>query len=336
MTKRILNILVSLIVAGLFFWLAVRNIPLRELWQQLQEASLWWVFPFAIFTLGSHYLRAERWSLLLPGEWKIRKSSLFAGVMSGYFFNNLVPRLGEITRPVYVARRYGLSKSNLVGTIVLERLIDVISMLVIFVITIIFIIKDTGLVLKIFGTEQWLWYHYALIPLVLVIIFAAILFFYRILLSIERKNRLKNPVLIKIVSVARSFGAGMISVRNIQSWPLFIFYTASIWTAYVVMTYLPFYMFDLPAEYNLNFASALVITAIASVGITVPTPAGLGSYHLFVQQALWIVYGVPPVTGLAYATLTHAGMLLLIFISAPVSLLIDKRLLQKKTGSNHL
>ncbi len=335
MTKRILNILVSLIVAGLFFWLAIRNIPLRDLWQQLQSASLWWVLPFAVFTLGSHYIRAERWNLLLPAEWNIRKSSLFAGVMSGYFFNNLVPRLGEITRPVYVARRYGLSKSNLVGTIVLERLIDVISMLVIFVITIIFIVKDTGLILKIFGTEQWLWYHYALVPFVLFLIFVAILFFYRILLSIERKSELKNPVLIKIVSVARSFGAGMISVRNIQSWPLFIFYTLSIWTAYVIMTYLPFYMFDLPSEYNLNFASAVVITTIASIGITVPTPAGLGSYHLFVQQALWIVYGVPPVTGLAYATLTHAGMLLLIFISAPLSLLADKYMLSEKTGSDH-
>ncbi|MGF1670340.1 MAG: lysylphosphatidylglycerol synthase transmembrane domain-containing protein [Balneolaceae bacterium] len=324
MTKRILNITVSVIVAVMFLWLAFRSVPFAELWTLVKTASLWWLVPFAFVMILSHYIRAERWRLLFPADWHLRKSTLFAGVMLGYFLNNLVPRLGEISRPVYVARRHGLSKSNMIGTIVLERIIDIISMLFILLFTIFFIIRDADLILRIFGTQDWQWFHYAIVPAFVLFITGGILLFYRILVLFEKKNELKNPYLVKIITITRSFGAGIVSVRNIKHWPGFILFTAFIWLSYILMTYLPFYMFDLTAEYNLTFASAVVITVIASIGITVPTPGGLGSYHLFVQQALWIIYGVPLVTGLAYATVTHAVMMILIFSTTPVSLWWDK------------
>lgn len=324
MTKRVLNIVVSIIVAAMFFWLAFRSVPLQELWHQIKTISIWWIVPFIVVTLLSHFIRAERWRLLFPKEWKLRRSTLFAGVMLGYFLNNLVPRLGEISRPVYVARQHGLSKSNMIGTIVLERLIDIITMLTIFLLTIFFIVRDTDLVMRVFGTENWMWYHYAVIPAVILLIVAGILLFYKLLVGFEKKNQLKNPYLQKFTKAAKSFGRGMVSVRNISHWPRFLFLTAAIWFGYIIMTYLPFYMFDLTAEYDLTLASALVITVISSIGITIPTPAGLGSYHLFVQQAMWLIYGVPLVTGLAYATVTHASMMLLIFIAGPVSLWWDK------------
>jgi len=324
MTKRILNIVVSVIVAAMFLWLAFRAVPFQELWNQVKTASMWWILPFIAVTLLSHYIRAERWKLFFPREWNLRRPTLFAGVMLGYFLNNLVPRLGEISRPVYVAKQHGLSKSNMIGTIVLERFIDIITMLFIFLLTIFFIIRDTDLVMSIFGTESWLWYHYAIIPVVLLLTAGGILLFYRLLVSFEKKNELNNPYLKKAVITARSFGAGMVSVRNISHWPWFIIFTTVIWFGYIAMTYLPFFMFDLTAEYNLTMASALVITIVSSIGIAIPTPAGLGSYHLFVQQALWLIYGVPLVTGLAYATVTHASMMLLIFIAGPASLWWDK------------
>lgn len=324
MTKRILNIVVSIIVAAMFLWLAFQSVNLQELWIQVKTISVWWIPPFIVVTLLSHYIRAERWKLLFPKKWKLRRSTLFAGVMLGYFLNNLVPRLGEISRPVYVARQHGLSKSNMIGTIILERFIDIITMLTIFLLTIFFIVRDTDLVLRIFGTENWMWYHFAVIPVVILLIVSGILLFYKLLVNFENKNQLKNPYLQKIVGAAKSFGTGMVSVRNISHWPSFLLLTAAIWFGYIIMTYLPFYMFDLTTEYNLTMASALVITVISSIGITIPTPAGLGSYHLFVQQALWLIYGVPLVTGLAYATVTHASMMLLIFLAGPASLWWDK------------
>src|SRR5690625_7855462 len=77
-----------------------------------------------------HYLRAERWKLFLPDpERKVLRSTLFAGVMLGYLVNYLVPRLGELSRPVYVARKNGLSPGKLIGTIVAERLFDLFVLL---------------------------------------------------------------------------------------------------------------------------------------------------------------------------------------------------------------
>jgi uncharacterized membrane protein YbhN (UPF0104 family) len=121
MNKRVLNVVISLIVAGLFIWLAARTVDPTEFREQFSLVSFHWLPLFIVVLLASHYLRAERWRLLLHRDVKAKvpRSTLFAGVMFGYFMNVLVPRLGEVSRPVYVAKKHGLSSGNLLGTIVL-------------------------------------------------------------------------------------------------------------------------------------------------------------------------------------------------------------------------
>src|SRR5690625_5544109 len=89
----------------------------------MNSVTFYWL-PFVIPVLVfRHYLRAERWKLFLPDpERKVLRSTLFAGVMLGYLVNYLVPRLGELSRPVYVARKNGLSPGKLIGTIVAEQI----------------------------------------------------------------------------------------------------------------------------------------------------------------------------------------------------------------------
>src|SRR5690625_7592319 len=91
----------------------------------MNSVTFYWL-PFVIPVLVfRHYLRAERWKLFLPDpERKVLRSTLFAGVMLGYLVNYLVPRLGELSRPVYVARKNGLSPGKLIGAMVAERRLD--------------------------------------------------------------------------------------------------------------------------------------------------------------------------------------------------------------------
>ncbi len=255
---------------------------------------------------------------------KINRSTLFAGVMLGYVVNNIVPRLGEISRPVYVAKKGNISAGNLVGTIVAERLFDLFIMLFLMVVTMFLLVTDTTQLQQIFGIENWTYLHYAMIPLIFALLLLAVWVFYKLILLIDEKIEFQNPVLSKIVSSGLSFGEGMISLKKVKNWPLFLLLTSAIWGGYIIMTYLPFFMMNMQQVFGLNLLDAVVLTVVSSIGVSVPTPAAIGSYHLFVQQALWLLYEVPLTKALTYATVAHAVNVLFVFIIGPIALWWDK------------
>lgn len=325
MSKRLLNTALSLVIAGFFIWLALRNIDTGELWTQIRGVNYSWLPFFIVVMMLSHFLRAERWRLLLKErDRNINRSTLFAGVMLGYVVNNIVPRLGEVSRPVYVAKKENISSGNLLGTIVVERMVDLSTMLFLIFFTAFYLISDVQTVEKIFGTENWTWHTYALVPAALLAMIGGIWLLYKVLAVMEQKQAIENPFFLKLLKAARSFGEGLVSVKNVTSWPVFFLLTAGIWTGYILMAYLPFYMMDLQDAFHLDLADAVVVTMVSSVGISIPTPAGIGSYHLLIQQSLRLLYGVPAVTALTYATVAHAVTVILIFIAGPLSLWWDK------------
>ncbi len=120
------------------------------------------------------------------------------------------------------------------------------------------------------------------------------------------------------------FKNGLLAARDVERWWLFILYTVLIWLCYTLMTYIPFWMFDMQEVYNLDMLDALVITVISAIGIAIPSPGGLGTYHYFVKQSLLVLFAVPAVTGIAYATVTHGVMVLFVSSITPIFLFIDK------------
>lgn len=325
MKARLLKIIVSILFGGFFLWLAFRNVEFAELWDQISRVSFYWIPFFVIALVFSHFLRAERWKLLLADQGQqIGRTTLFAGVMLGYVVNNLVPRLGEISRPVYVARKEEISSSNLIGTIVAERFFDLLTMFFLIFLTAFLLVSDVGVLQKIFGIQNWTWKQFVWIPVLLVVLLIGIVGFYRVVIVLDRKSVFTNPVLLRMIEAAKSFGEGMISLRRVKSWPKFLLYTAGIWIGYIFMTWLPFSMMDMHYIYGLNFFDGIVLTVVSSIGVSVPTPAAVGSYHLFIQQSLHLLYEVPLVQALTYATVTHACTVLTVFVIGPIALWWDK------------
>lgn len=323
--RRILNIFISVVVALLFVQLAVRSVDLNELWQQVKMATFYWLPFFVAALLVAHFLRAERWRLLLKNEEEtVPRSTLFAGVMLGYMLNNVIPRLGEISRPVYVAKKQGLSSSVLIGTIVVERLFDLATMMILILFASLYLIADIGVLEQLFGTAGWPWYTYSAVPLFFILVMAGIWLIYKLLNHPEAKEPFKSKMLNTALAKARLFTEGMISIRHVKNWPLFLLLTAGIWIAYILMTYLPFYMMNLQSVYGLTMSDAVVLTMVSSIGVSIPTPAGIGSYHLLIQQSMWLLYNIPLVTALTYATIAHAVTVLLVFATGPVALWWDK------------
>lgn len=337
--NKFLKILISVAIAALFLWLAFRNVELSEILEASQGMSWGWLFPFAIALATAHYIRAERWRMLFNDGGAIpHRFTLFTGVMFGYLTNIPFPRLGEVTRPIYVARQVGESNSKIIGTIVLERIVDVVSMLMIMAFVGIFMVSDPEILTRLFKVDVTDPEVYALILKWLAIGgagFTVVGFsLFKLITYFSKESGKIGGFLTKVREIARSFFQGVLAVRKLKNWPVFILYTALIWIIYILMIYIPFWMFDMQLTYELSFADAVVLTMVSAVGISIPTPGGIGSYHLFITYSLFVLYAVPEATGLAFATITHAATLLLVMIISPVCLAIDKFIVLKREAES--
>lgn len=329
--NKYLKVGISIVVAGGFLWFAFKNVEFSEIIEASAGASWGWFLPFAALTLFSHFIRAERWRMLFDDKENLpHRSTLFTGVMLGYLTNIAFARLGEVTRPIYVARQIGESNSKLIGTVVLERIIDVLVMLSITVFVGIFLVSDPQILSNLFGLDVTdpavysgfiktlaLYGGAFLITLVLAI---------WILAKISSKENKIGQFFSNVQDAFKNFGQGILSIRRLENWPLFLFYSLLIWACYITMTYIPFFMFDMTTVFGLTYSDAIVLTMISAVGIAIPTPGGIGSYHVFIKLALFYLYAVPEATGLAFATIAHAATIVIVLISSPTLLAIEKRL----------
>ena len=332
--NKALKFIISAGFSALFLWLAFRKVAVGEVFEAAQEMTFLWILPFTIVILLAHYLRAERWKLLLSKEQEGNRLTLFTSVMLGYMLNYAFPRLGEVTRPVYVARKEKVSSSKLIGTIVLERVVDMLSMALLMVFVGVFLISDADKLSQILGTDitDTDASLSILIKLGIYGAVALILVFlgYRLMIVIAKKNDRIKSLFEKVQNLIKTFIEGVLAIKDLNSWPLFILYTVLIWGCYTLMTFIPFWMFNMQDIYQLGIVDALVITVIAAIGIVIPAPGGIGTYHWFTSQALWILYAVPEVTGLAYATINHATSMLVIVAITPLLLFLDKYYSMKK------
>jgi uncharacterized protein (TIRG00374 family) len=131
--KRTLKLAVGIAVSAFCVWLSMRDVRPAEVWHALSQANYIGFAAVMASTLIGFWIRAVRWGSLIHEPRPIRTSSLFGATMIGFMANNLLPlRLGEFVRPWALARREKLSRSTLFATVVVERAIDMVTLLVIF------------------------------------------------------------------------------------------------------------------------------------------------------------------------------------------------------------
>lgn len=327
--KRIIQVLISLTFGGIFLWLAFRNVKWSSLVVYFNQMHYGWLVPFLIVSVFSHYLRTERWKMLVDKKDRpLRRPILFAGVMLGYVVNYAIPRAGEVSRCVYVGKKEDQSVSSVLGSVVLERVVDLLCLILLFAFVAVYLITDPNLIRQLFGNETVEWFNQAFTPknlgtkaIWLLLIIVAVWLMYRGLVWLGNHVSFAARLVEKITGFAKLFWEGLTSIRRIRNWPMFLFLTIVMWGCYVLMSYIPFYMFNMVAAYHLTIVDALTLTVIASIGIVIPSPGGMGTYHWFVKQTLWILFGVPQVTGLAYAFVVYFVTLFMFLTVAGLSLL---------------
>ncbi len=308
--------------------MALRSIDLREVGESWSNIQTDWVIYFVGVTLLSFWMRMERWKLLTEHD-RIpsRRRFLFAGVMNGYAVNYAVPRLGEITRCYYVAKKEDKPVAAIMGTVVLERIIDVFVLLILMAAVFFFVFTDSNVIMGLLGLDatedlNGIYRQLARMAIIGVITLAVSWWLFgRVAKKYEKIRSYRG----RLITFGAHFKDGLLSIRSIQHPFRFLFLTVGLWGCYIVMAVAPFSMLPGSGMEDLGLIEALVITVISSVGVVIPSPGGIGTYHLLVQKSLYILYGIPEVAGFTYALASHALVFVIVIMVTPVALLYASR-----------
>lgn len=323
--KKLASIILQYVVflgLGVFLiWWSSRNLTDTEvarLRDTLGGARYMLVLPAMAMLLLSHFSRAVRWKILMePLGIRPRTANTFFAVLLGYFFNLLVPRLGEVVKCTTLARYEKTPVDKLIGTMVAERAIDFLCLVAVIFLTIVLQLDLAGPFvageLKAVFAGKGNGARYTGIIFTLIGVIAAI---WLIRWAIARFAHIGWVV--RIRDVFRGIWQGLTSVRHVERKGAFIGHTAFIWLMYLLSIRLGFLAME-PVE-HLGFTPSMTILSTGSLAM-IATQGGIGAYQLAVQKSLDI-YGIDPVNGLAYGWLLWAVQTLMVLVMGVFVLIV--------------
>jgi uncharacterized protein (TIRG00374 family) len=306
--KSILTIVISLAFAGFFLWFALKGLDFKVIQKSLAKANYWWVLFAACFGVSAYWFRAIRWNLMLePMGHNISNANSLWSISFGYLMNLTIPRSGEVARATAL---YGVEKvpvDQSFGTIILERVVDLICMIAFLGLTLIFkgdaiysFYKNSGIN---FNPNK-------ILLIVSILIVGTVLFF------VFKKRFANIPFLNKIINFIDGIFQGLTSIFKLKQKGKFILYTLGIWISYYFAAYLV--CFALPETSNFTFADGFLIIVVGTLGMMVPASGGIGAFNLAMKygfMALFISMGKSGEQG-GEIGLTYS------FISLPMQIVI--------------
>lgn len=338
MQKKWLSLLQYLFFLGLgifLVWWSLQQIP-AEKWNDfkhaVQSTNYWLMIPVILILSSSHFLRALRWKILMqPMGFSPRLPNVFFAVMIGYLANLAVPRLGEVLKCTLLAKYEKVPAEKLVGTILVERAFDVISLGIVFMIALITqydIIGDysSALLHKIFSNNlsnaNWV---YRIAVFIFVSILLGLLF--KIVLNKYPKNNLS--LLLK--KVANGIWEGLTSIRYLEKKGQFILYSLLIWILYIAGTWIG--LMATSGTAHLGLPAAISALAFASIGMII-TPGGIGAYALFLAKVLE-KNNIPFEIGFANGTMQWFAQFLIVLVVGFCCLGLLPWYNKKETNESH-
>ena len=323
MKKKLANTIKFLIffsISSFLFWWVYRGQNTSELLFTIKnKVNYYWIILSLFFGLLSHISRTIRWNLLIESLGKKpRTINTFLAVMVGYFANLALPRMGEISRCGIISKYEEISFSKLVGTVVLERVLDIIMLLIFLLIA----LSTQFSVISDFFTNN---------PQVsenLSNVFASAYTLYviialSVLIWLLRKKFKNTVVFKKIDNTLTNFMDGFRTIKKLDNkWP-FILHTVFIWIMYYLMTYICFFSFGFTS--NLPAIAGLTVFVMGSFGMVAPVQGGFGAWHFMVIGTL-LVYlpGVANIESMSksFALVVHGAQTAMIIIVGALSVIV--------------
>ena len=294
-------------------WLTFRDQNLGEIFSKLQKADPFWLFVSLVLALGAFLSRAVRWAMLMePLGYKPRLSNTLYALLIGYFANLAIPRIGEITRCGALANSEKVPFNALIGTVIVERVIDLIMLFV-------------SMLIVAFLEYQMLKnfiYDKIIGPMSHKFIFLANPFFWIativgsiviliIIMRFYKHSHNENKLITRIRLLLHGVASGFKTILRMKNNGWFVFHTILIWVIYFLMTWVCF--FCLEATAHLDVKAGMFVLVVGGLGMSAPVQGGIGAYHYIVSQGLQL-FGISATDGIVYATLVHTSQTLLVVV----------------------
>lgn len=319
--KLIFTYTLSFLIAVALMAYLFQGIDFKVMLEKLREVNYRWIFLSIGISLLSHLARAYRWNLLLsPMGHKPPVGKTFLAVMTGYFSNLLLPRMGEVTRCGMLNRMTKIPVSTSFGTVVAERVFDFLALLSLLAVAVIVEFdKLSKLLLNVAANMYAMAAAKAFVLYILIgIAFAAAAL--AVLLYYKYRDHLNDWVIYqKVRNFSKELIGGFLSVRKLENKTGFWLSTLAIWVTYYLMSYL--IVFAVPETRNLGMWAGLSVLVMGGLGMSAPVQGGIGTYHAMVSSVL-LLYGIAKVDGIMFATVLHTSQTLSVIVFGGSSTLL--------------
>ncbi len=302
--SRIFKTVLPIVLGALILFMVYDDFDFSQLWSSLREMDLFWFAVSTFFGIMSHVLRGWRWKLTLePIGYKPSSSVVVNSIFVSYAANLVVPRVGEVSRCVVLEQHEHVPFAQSLGTVVTERLIDTLMVLLITLLAVslqwpVFVrfLSDAG-VTSLDGIFESVggW------AILLLSAAAVAVLFYILLRKMAFWRRLRTFL--------SNFILGAVSLTRMKNGWLFVLETVGIWFCYFMQFYLCFFCFEFTG--GLSLAAGLMLFVAGSIAVVVPTPNGAGPWHAAIISIM-LLYGVDKANASVFALIVHSTQTLLV------------------------
>lgn len=306
--KRTLKIILPILLGGFILYWVYRDFDFSRAKEVLLHGTDWgWMSLSLFFGVMSHVFRGWRWKQTLePLGACPRTSDCVDAIFLSYAANLVLPRVGEVSRCGVLAKYDDVSFSKSLGTVVTERLIDTLCILLITGVTFLVQMPVFFRFFEETGTKIPSLVHLVTSPWFYVFLFSVVgvcVLLYYLLRMLSFFEKVKG--------VALNVWEGVLSLRDVANVPLFLLYTLLIWLCYFLHFYLTFFCFGFTA--HLSILAGLVMFVGGTFAVVVPTPNGAGPWH-FAVITMMMLYGVNATDAGIFALLVHGVQTLLVIV----------------------
>lgn len=303
--KSHLRALIVLVLGGALLVLFLYNVDLRGVAREIARANPLWLGVSLASTVVNLAIRAWRWQYLLEPLGRPGFGSAFRATAVGFAASSILPaRAGEVIRPYFLARQERISATGAFATIILERVLDMVTVLVLLAVYVLFfapVITDDNRVA--FEAVQWTGLLAAVGALgALVVLFVLAGNPKRLAAALERLEAVLPSRLAGLLArVAEKFASGLGIIRRpgrlivalILSFPLWLSIAFGIWTV------------ALAFNLAVSFAGSFLVIALLVVGVAVPTPGAVGGFHAAFRFAATTFFDAPDAAAVGAAIVLH-------------------------------
>ena len=310
---KVLKIFLPIAIGIYLTWYFVSNSTLTEkeyFLQSLSEVNYGWILVALIIAFFAHLSRAYRWKYLLETlDLKPKLSLMYHSVMIGYIINLTIPRSGELARAAYFSRYQKTKSDQIFGTIVIERVIDLVMFALVFFIAFLFQAdQDKFNELRQISNGSSNPY---LIPSLLILGFI----FLGVLAGIKK-------VRVKVLNFLKGIILGATAILRLKNKIGFLIHTFFIWACYITMLWISAMALPDIENITINAVFASFVAGAIAIGAT---PGGIGLYPIMVASVLTELYGYDGQVAKSFGMLMWSSQTIFMILLGIISLIAIKK-----------